>query len=350
MYLRRVFGIFHQVGIENLDEKDRIYCATLQSLLADLNTKRNGLKAKYKLQQQRFDTVAKTGRDNIRSLALVSGTMLESLDGMLTQRERLMKCIERCRKRERLDEKVDPFMRRWGLQELAMMGQGDESEETGSVFAGVASSTEFGEGFNFTPKKMEHLITCDCNPCTCAMNEDVISEPMFSTIKSVQDFALLERFWTRFNRASLEVRVLRRRRTSMLHDNQQLKLALRNYMGGLNPLQHSVQTYSDELMVIPSSPNPLSPSSFVLASSDSDYASDESAAHPQFPTTPKLHLPSILKDTKFSSESQKGVRFPKQASASSGFQGRNIGEKGKFSVPIIDGTQVIRMLDRFKKF
>lgn len=77
MYLRRVFGIFHQVGIENLDEKDRIYCATLQSLLADLNTKRNGLKAKYKLQQQRFDTVAKTGRDNIRSLALVSGTMLE---------------------------------------------------------------------------------------------------------------------------------------------------------------------------------------------------------------------------------------------------------------------------------
>lgn len=102
---------------------------------------------------------------------------------MLTQRERLMKCIERCRKRERLDEKVDPFMRRWGLQELAMMGQGDESEETGSVFAGVASSTEFGEGFNFTPKKMEHLITCDCNPCTCAMNEDVISEPMFSTIK-----------------------------------------------------------------------------------------------------------------------------------------------------------------------
>lgn len=59
-------------------EKDKSYCATLQILLGDLNTKRDDLKANYKLQQQRFEMIGRNGRENIRNLALVSGMVLEA--------------------------------------------------------------------------------------------------------------------------------------------------------------------------------------------------------------------------------------------------------------------------------
>jgi hypothetical protein len=86
-----------------------------------------------------------------------------------------MRSIERCRRRERLDEKIDPFMRRWGLQELSALGQDDDTDDA-SFSAQAVSSTDLLADFNYVPKKMEHLVTCDCNPCTCAMNEESASE------------------------------------------------------------------------------------------------------------------------------------------------------------------------------
>jgi hypothetical protein len=45
--------------------------------LADLNEKKEELKSNYKIQQQRFDIVVKNGRESVRSLALLSGTLME---------------------------------------------------------------------------------------------------------------------------------------------------------------------------------------------------------------------------------------------------------------------------------
>ena len=42
---------------------------------------------------------------------------------MISQRERLLKSIERCRKRERTDEKIDPFLLKWSLNNMI----GDEN-------------------------------------------------------------------------------------------------------------------------------------------------------------------------------------------------------------------------------
>ncbi|CAG7718717.1 unnamed protein product, partial [Allacma fusca] len=44
------------------------------------------------------------------------------MNEMISQRERLLRSIERCRKRERLDEKMDPFLLKWSLNNLV----GDE--------------------------------------------------------------------------------------------------------------------------------------------------------------------------------------------------------------------------------
>lgn len=54
-----------------------MYCEKLQTLLVDLNTKRDDFKQRYKLEVQRFDFHIKAGRDNIRYLALVSGSVIE---------------------------------------------------------------------------------------------------------------------------------------------------------------------------------------------------------------------------------------------------------------------------------
>jgi hypothetical protein len=96
----------------------------------------------------------------------------QSIEAMLEQRNRLMKCIERCRKRERLDEKVDPFLVRWGLQELPGTAQGEETDDPSSLYVPPSAEPEGVDGLTFNPKKIEHIIDCDCNPCTCAVEED----------------------------------------------------------------------------------------------------------------------------------------------------------------------------------
>lgn len=98
---------------------------------------------------------------------------------MTSQRERLMKCIERCRKRERLDEKVDPFMLRWSLQELPGTTVGEEDEA-----APYLPATEQSDGFNIQPKRIEHNIACECNPCTCEV-EDETTKDAINTVVSI---------------------------------------------------------------------------------------------------------------------------------------------------------------------
>jgi len=63
---------------------------------------------------------------------------------------------------------------------------------------------------------------------------------------------MLEKFWVRFNRVNLEKTVLTNRKRAMLEDNYKLRLALRNYMGGLNPFSHNIYAFSDQLAVSPS--------------------------------------------------------------------------------------------------
>lgn len=100
--------------------------------------------------------------------------MKQGLDEMIVQRERLMRCIERCQRQERLDEKVDPFMKRWGLKELTenMSNLPEEGDDESAAPGVVNSSASVTDGLNFTPKKMEHFITCECNPCVCAIDLD----------------------------------------------------------------------------------------------------------------------------------------------------------------------------------
>jgi len=96
---------------------------------------------------------------------------LKGIDEMVAQRERLMKIIERCRKRERLDEKLDPFLTRWGMPELSSTFALDDPESVASFVASSASQGQTSDNFNFNPKKIEHKMSCDCNPCLCAVQE-----------------------------------------------------------------------------------------------------------------------------------------------------------------------------------
>lgn len=92
-----------------------------------------------------------------------------------------------------MDEKVDPFMRRWALPELEELNppSGGGEEQDDPIYKAVPSTADLAEGFNFTPKKLEHLVTCDCNPCTCAVNEEMANDPRFSTVKVILNFFLL---------------------------------------------------------------------------------------------------------------------------------------------------------------
>jgi len=84
----------------------------------------------------------------------------------------------------------------------------------------------------------------------------------------------MERFWTRLNRVSLERRILQERKKELTDDNMQLKYALRAFMGGMNPHNQDVFTFSSELLVIPGSPIPFFP---TLASSPSSFDSDNAS-------------------------------------------------------------------------
>jgi hypothetical protein len=162
----------------------------------------------------------------------------------------------------------------------------------------------------------------------------------------------------------------------MLKDNHQLKLALRNYMGGLNPLQHSVETYADNLMVNPSSPIPFYHFSSSFASSDSDYgsAASNSGSSRSDKNSPASKLPPILKSpftstgavsTRLtltdnhrsrSKSPMKAVRFPKKGqklNSSSNPQWvltsmtKDSSKKSNLlGVPVIEGVQVIRNLQK----
>ena len=77
-------------------------------------------------------------------------------------------------------------------------------------------------------KGIVHDLTCECNPCTCEIEGEGRIGLMLPAHQLVQEFSILERFWIRYNRVSLERSALGVRRQALLKDNYNLKLALRS--------------------------------------------------------------------------------------------------------------------------
>jgi hypothetical protein len=77
-----------------------------------------------------------------------------------------MRSCERLRKLERLEEKVDPFLRRWGLTLW--------EEDVDDVFSLRKKDDENGSDdilnkFTLRVGGITHQFDCDCNPCTCEL-------------------------------------------------------------------------------------------------------------------------------------------------------------------------------------
>jgi len=160
-----------QHGFHNLTKQDKNFCLALQRYLDELNGKKDELKAAHRLQQRRFNELKKSGDDNIRSLALVTRRLCDNLDDMIKKREVLLRCIERCRKNERLDEKVDPFMLRWKLEPLETL---DTLSDTNAT---LYFPTEVDpDGFALRPSKIDHHLLCECNPCTCEVQAEEVDQ------------------------------------------------------------------------------------------------------------------------------------------------------------------------------
>ena len=81
---------------------------------------------------------------------------------------------------------------------------------------------------------------------------------MYCPLQTIQTYSMLERFWARYNKVAIERQALLARRNMYAKDNHNLRLSLRNYMGGLNPPALDVIQFSNELVV---TPNPSIPSS-----------------------------------------------------------------------------------------
>jgi len=158
----------------------------------------------------------------------------------------------------------------------------------------------------------------------------------------------------------------------MLKDNEQLKMALRSYMGGLNPLQHAINgPFTDNLLV--NSPLYLfSPS--LSSPCDSDYYSSQSSSRSScsgndFDIKLNQKFPSILKpvsqisksfpsDDKDQSKIKKSGRIPLKQKASPRKNSEwiltsiptNKESKTESSnllgIPVIEGVQVIRNLQK----
>ena len=223
---------------------------------------------------------------------------------MLGIRERLLRCIERCRKRERWDEKVDPFLIKWNLRTHEAEGQGEQPkqkcDQTHPVEAD--SDVEISGKYLMHVNPITHQLTCDCNPCTCEIDgED--SAGVIAPVQTVRNFAqsfpdlklttflaqdklkisfffqlinefgILEKFWVRFNRVALEQAALAVRRDALIRDNIKLKLALRNYMGGINPGTQDICNIHEEVMVnMAEIEPPLSPTSTQISPTASSNA------------------------------------------------------------------------------
>jgi len=69
-------------------------------------------------------------------------------------------------------------------------------------------------------------------------------------LQLVMTFAPLENFWRRYNRVELERNSLKTVRTGLVKDNEMLRLALRNYIGGLEPCSIDTKEFAQEQMVI----------------------------------------------------------------------------------------------------
>lgn len=158
----------------------------------------------------------------------------------------------------------------------------------------------------------------------------------------------MERFWVRYNRACLERSILCQRKEAMQKDNYQLKLALRNYMGGLNPLQHNMANYSDTLMVIPTSPCSSSP--YIMSPSDSD----DSNSNVSNPSTSSVspRLPSILKP-RYPIPIHSKVKVRKEVTFPSYQRFRQASEwvvvkenQNLLGIPVLEGVHVIRNLQK----
>ncbi|CAL8111676.1 unnamed protein product [Orchesella dallaii] len=241
--LRKVHSFQH--GFHNLTKQDKNFCLALQRYLDELNGKKDELKAAHRLQQRRFNELKKSGDENIRSLALVTRRLSDKLDDMIKKREVLLRCIERCRKNERLDEKVDPFMLRWKLEPLETLDSLSDQNTT------LYFPTEVDpDGFALRPSKIDHHLLCECNPCTCEVQAEEVDQTGLNApiSKFIREYSVMERFWTRLNRVSLERRILQERKKELTNDNMQLKYALRAFMGGMNPHNQDVFTFAGELL------------------------------------------------------------------------------------------------------
>lgn len=186
--------------MERLSIQGATYTTTLESLTQDLNDKRNHLVGQYKLEKARYDEIILLGKSNIRQLAMISGSVLKDLDTMLDQREKVMRAIEQCRKKEGLDEAEGSDLPHAAEKQL-------EEEEP--------------------LQEAENLL------------------PVINT--AIETFSGLDQFWTRYNKTVLQLKGLKHKKEAMIQDNKALKLALATYMGDLNPnTRLAMMTVTDE--------------------------------------------------------------------------------------------------------
>lgn len=68
----------------------------------------------------------------------------------------------------------------------------------------------------------------------------------YSSFQLIHDFTSMESFWTRYNKVLLDKLVLEKERAVLSHENEQLRVVLKQYLDGIS--------VNDEIL---SNPNPL---------------------------------------------------------------------------------------------
>jgi hypothetical protein len=241
---RRLYAL--REGISQMTTKTGMFDKALEHFLDQLRKKKKEYRDLYDALMTQHRQLISVSTAAVRFLALTCTAVHNSMDDMIAQRERLLRSIERCRKRERLDEKIDPFLLKWSLNSLV----GDEmkkDQKDDATQLEQKSDVQISGQYLFHVDDVVHDVGCDCNPGTCELDQEDI-QLVAPAQKIIEEFTILERFWIRYNRVSLERAALQVRREALLKDNWKLKLALRNYLGGVNPLTQDLCTFHEEVM------------------------------------------------------------------------------------------------------
>src|SRR5688500_3533005 len=91
------------------------------------------------------------------------------MNAMLKSREHVLLAIERCRKEEREEEKIDPFMKRWGIKPITVKSAfGNEDGGVTEEMSGFDDQTaDPRQKFMLGVAHPVHNLKCDCDPCKC---------------------------------------------------------------------------------------------------------------------------------------------------------------------------------------